>query len=183
MRARSPRVRRKTWPNGCPSPNPEKVPEARPHRLVTVDATRRDEALAKAEVRPDDVLEAPRKRGEPENAPPRFDLKLRLEDRPETAKAIDEWIAGPWTHWAAEEIPRRRTIKLYQQLYKVFQLFEVGAAESSIELMWGIGSTNWQKSQQVLDRPLIKGASRSNSTTHAAASSAFGQPPPFPSST
>ena len=138
------------------SPNPEKVPEARPHRLVTVDATRRDEALAKAEVRPDDVLEAPRKRGEPENAPPRFDLKLRLEDRPDIAKAIDEWIAGPWTHWAAEEIPRRRTIKLYQQLYKVFQLLEVGAAESSIELMWGIGSTNWQKHSKLLDRPLIE---------------------------
>ena len=138
------------------SPNPEKVPEARPHRLVTVDAARRDEALAKAEVRPDDVLEAPRKRGEPENAPPRFDLKLRLEDRPEIAKAIDEWIAGPWTQWAAEEIPRRRTIKLYQQLYKVFQLLEVGAAESSIELMWGIGSTNWQKDGKLLDRPLLE---------------------------
>ena len=112
---------------------------------MTVDAARRDEALAKAEVRPDDVLVAPRKRGEPDNAPPRFDLKFRLEDRPDTAKAIDEWIAGPWTQWAAEEIPRRRTIKLYQQLYKVFQLLEVGAAESSIELMWGIGSANWQK--------------------------------------
>src|SRR5262249_13349122 len=41
------------------SPNPEKVPEARPYRLVTVDAARRDEALAKGEVGPDDVLEAP----------------------------------------------------------------------------------------------------------------------------
>ena len=123
---------------------------------MTVDAARRDEALAKAEVRSDDVLEAPRKRGEPENAPPRFDLKLRLEDRPDIAKAIDEWTAGPWTLWAAEEIPRRRTIKLYQQLYKVFQLLEVGAAESSIELMWGIGSANWQKNGKLLDRPLLE---------------------------
>jgi AAA domain-containing protein len=138
------------------SPNPEKVPEARPYRLVTVDAARRDEALAKAEVRPDDVRAAPRKSGEPENAPPRFDLTLRLEDRSDIAKAIDEWIAGPWTHWAAEEVPRRRTIKLYQQMYKVFQLLEVGAAESSIELMWGIGSASWQKDSKLLDRPLLE---------------------------
>jgi hypothetical protein len=138
------------------SPNPEKLPESRPYRLVTVDAARRDEALAKGEVRSDDVIAAPRKRGEPENAPPRFDLKLRLDDRPDIAKAIDEWIAGPWTLWAAEEIPRRRTIKLYQQLYKVFQLLEVGAAESSIELMWGIGSANWQKNGKLLDRPLLE---------------------------
>ena len=138
------------------SPNPEKLPEARLYRLVTVDAARRDEALAKGEVRPDDVLVAPRKRGEPENAPPRFDLKLRLEDRPDLAKAIDEWTAGPWTQWAAEEIPRRRTIKLYQPLYKVFQLLEVGAAESSIELMWGIGSVSWRKDGKLLDRPLLE---------------------------
>lgn len=40
------------------APNPEKIPEARPYRLMTVDAARRDEALAKAEVRSDDVLDA-----------------------------------------------------------------------------------------------------------------------------
>ncbi|MGA9283444.1 MAG: hypothetical protein WBW00_19465, partial [Pseudolabrys sp.] len=64
-------------------------PEARPHRFVTVTAAGRDEALAKGEVRVDDVLESPRKRGEPETAPPSFDLKLRLEDRPAIAAAID----------------------------------------------------------------------------------------------
>ena len=98
------------------SPDPMRHPEARAHRLVTVSAAERDAALAKGEVRPDDVLKAPRKRGEPENAPPRFDLKLRLDDRPTVATAIERWIAGPWTSWSTEEIPRRRTIALYQQL-------------------------------------------------------------------
>ncbi|MGO9683078.1 MAG: AAA domain-containing protein [Beijerinckiaceae bacterium] len=138
------------------SPDPARRPEARAHRLVTVSAAERDAALAKGEVRPDDVLKAPRKRGEPENAPPRFDLKLRLDDRPTIATAIERWIAGPWTSWSTEEIPRRRTIALYQQLYKVFQLLEVGGAESSIELMWGIGVVHWQKDGVILDRPLLE---------------------------
>ena len=43
---------------------------------------------------------SPRKRGEPDNAPPRYDLKLRLEDHPEIAEAINLWIAGPWTDWS-----------------------------------------------------------------------------------
>ena len=136
--------------------DPARSPEVRDERLVTVTAAERDAALAKGEVRPDDVLEAPRKRGEPDNAPPRFDLKLRLEDRPEVAAAINVWIAGPWTEWSTAELPRRRTIALYQGLYKIFQLLEVGGTESPIELMWGIGVVNWQKDGRIVDRPLLE---------------------------
>jgi very-short-patch-repair endonuclease len=51
-------------------------------------------------------------------------------------------------------MPRRRTIALYQVLYKIFQLMEVGGSESSIELMWGIGVVNWQKDGRIVDRPV-----------------------------
>ena len=102
------------------------------------------------------MLDAPRKRGEPDNAPPRFDLKLRLEDHPEIAAAIDVWITGPWTEWATAELPRRRTIGLYQRLFKILQLLEMGAAESPIELIWGIELVNWQKDGRVVDRPLLE---------------------------
>jgi very-short-patch-repair endonuclease len=136
--------------------DPARSPEARAERLVTVTAAERDAALAKREVRPDDVLDAPRKRDEPDDAPPRFDLKLRLEDRPEIAAAINVWIAGPWTEWSTAELPRRRTIGLYQGLYKIFQLLEVGGSESPIELMWGIGVVNWQKDGRIVDRPLLE---------------------------
>ena len=96
---------------------------------MTVSAAQRDEALAKGEVRPDDVLEAPHKRGEPENATPRFDLKLRLEDRPAVAAAINERISGPWTQWAVKKTPRRRTISSISRSTRSFSLMEVGAAE------------------------------------------------------
>jgi hypothetical protein len=123
---------------------------------VTVTAAERDAALTSGSVRPDDVLEAPRKRDEPEHTPARFDLKLRLEDRPKISAAINLWIAGPWTEWSASELPRRRTIALYQVLYKIFQLLEVGRAESPIELMWGIGVVHWQKDGRLVDRPLLE---------------------------
>src|SRR5580704_2933741 len=87
--------------------DPARSPEARAEQLITVTAAERDAALAKGDVRPDDVLDAPRKRGEPENAPPRYDLKFRLEDRPEIATAITVWTADPWTEWSTVELPRR----------------------------------------------------------------------------
>jgi hypothetical protein len=138
------------------SADPARSPEVRSERWITVTAAERDLALARGEVRADDVLEALPKRGEPKDAPPRFDLKLRLEDRPEVAAAINEWIAGPWTNWSTAELPRRRTIALYQVLYKVFQLLEVGGAESPIELMWGVGVVRWEKDGRVVDRPLLE---------------------------
>ncbi len=136
--------------------DPVRSPEARTERLVTVSAAERDAALAKGDVRPGDVLDAPRKRDESVNAPPRFDLKLRLEDRPEIAASIAAWISGPWTEWSAAEIPRRKTIALYQGLYKLFQLLEVGGTESPIELIWGIGVVDWQRDGRVIDRPLLE---------------------------
>ena len=138
------------------SADPARPPEVRSERLVTVTAVERDAALASRNVRPDDVLEAPRKRGEPEHAPLRFDLKLRLEDRPDIVTAINQWLAGPWTEWSTVEMPRRLTIGLYQVLYKIFQLLEVGGAESPIELVWGIGVVHWQKDGKIIDRPLLE---------------------------
>ena len=138
------------------STDPSRSPEVRSERLITVTAAQRDAALESGEVRADDVLEAPRKRDEPDHAPPRFDLKLRLEDRPQILVAINLWIAHPWTEWSTAELPRRRTIALYQLLYKIFQLLEVGGSESQIELMWGIGLVHWQKDGRLVDRPLLE---------------------------
>src|SRR5580704_12072941 len=82
------------------SADPARSPEVRFERLVTVTAAQRDAALASGEVRPDDVLEAPRRRNETDQVPQRFDLKLRLEDRPAIETAINLWITGPWTEWS-----------------------------------------------------------------------------------
>jgi hypothetical protein len=150
------------------SADPNRVPEVRSERIVTVSARERDAALSTGHVRPDDILEAPRKRREAENEAPRFDLKLRLEDRPELAASIEQWIAGIWSPWAITEVPRRRTIALYQVLYKIFQLLEVGGAESSIELIGVSASYTGRKRAVQLIARCLSGESRSNSTTVAA---------------
>jgi hypothetical protein len=138
------------------SADPTKPPEVHAKRIITVAASERDAALANGEVRPDDVMEAPRKRDEPKDTPVRYDLTLRLEDRPQIQEQVNAWVQGPWTDWSKTEIPRRRTIALYQSLYKVFQLVEVGGADSPIEVIWGIGVVHWQKEGRVIDRPLLE---------------------------
>ena len=138
------------------SADPAQLPEARSQRIVTVTAVERDACLAAGDVRPDDVMEAPRKRDDPPAAATSYDLTFRLDDRPELAAAIEAWIAGPWAEWATEELPRRRTIAVYQQLYKVFQMVEVGGNESPIEVIWGIGVVHWQKDGRIVDRPLLE---------------------------
>src|SRR5262245_25518483 len=155
------RLRRKEPPAPPPeiadwiivSTDPAKAPERRTDRLVTVSATERDAMIAAGEARQNDVLEAPRRKELPE-ALPRYDVTLRLEDRPHVASAIDGWISGLWAIWAADELPRRRTIALYQQLYKLFQMRE--ASETPIELIWGIGQVGWQKNGRLIDRPLLE---------------------------
>jgi hypothetical protein len=77
-----------------------------------------------------------------------------LEGQPGIASAIQSWIAGPWAAWATE--PRRRTIAIYQQLYKIFQMVDSGVADSPIEMIWGIGAVRWQKEGRVVDRPLLE---------------------------
>lgn len=79
--------------------DPGRSPDIRSERFVTITAAERDAALANGSVRPDDVLEAPRKRGERADAPPRYDLKLRLEDHPETRNAIRSRIGQPGSGW------------------------------------------------------------------------------------
>lgn len=138
------------------SSDPARLPKARTQRILTVTAVERDVAFAQGEVRAEDIMEAPRRRDVPPDAPPLYDLTLRLEDRPAITSAIETWIAGPWAQWATEELPRRRTIALYQQLYKVFQLVEVGGAESPVEVVWGIGVVQWKKDGRIIDRPILE---------------------------
>jgi very-short-patch-repair endonuclease/transcription elongation GreA/GreB family factor len=138
------------------SSDPAKLPEAKTDRIITVSANDRDAAIASGKVQPSDVLEALPKRGDSENAPKRFDLKLHLHNYPDVVAAVQDWIAGPWSEWSAAELPRRQTISLYQNLYKVFQLLENAGAESPIEVVWGIGIVYWQKDNRIVDRPLLE---------------------------
>jgi very-short-patch-repair endonuclease len=131
------------------SADPARLPEPRLRRPTNGLIVERTGALTHADARSDHMI-ALRRRDEMREA------SVRLEGQPAIASAIQSWIAGPWAAWATEEMPRRRTIALYQQLYKIFQMVDSGVADSPVEVIWGIGVVRWQKEGRVIDRPLLE---------------------------
>lgn len=69
-------------------------------------------------------------------------------------ESFDQYVAGPWAQWSAEERPRRRTITLYNALFALRQLLE-GATETPIELVCGIGFSTLFRVTQRLRHPLL----------------------------
>ncbi len=86
----------------------------------------------------------------------RFDLRLRLEDRPELEAKLQDWLATNWIDWAKTEATRRKTIAVYGQVYHLHQQLERGGQESAVEVAWGIGTVRWERDGRRIERPLIE---------------------------
>jgi very-short-patch-repair endonuclease len=132
------------------SADPARLPEARFRRPTNGMIVERAGVLTHPDARSDDTIVVPRRRDEMRG------VNIGLEGQPAIASTIQSWIAGPWAAWATEEMPRRRTIALYQQLYKIFQMVDSGVADSPTEVIWGIGVVRWQKQGRIIDRPLLE---------------------------
>ena len=84
-------------------------------------------------------------------------VQLELDRLEEFCAAFEEWVMVAWTPWAEEELPRRRSIRVYQGLFKLHSMMQVGAGSSAFELVWGIGVARWRKpAQTTLDLPVIE---------------------------
>jgi hypothetical protein len=114
------------------SPDPDKTPVTRDHVLISVPKAECDQFVASGRARAEDCAES-----FAIGAKDKFDIRLRLEDWPEIAKDIENYISQSWLPWSVAERPRRRSIALYQKLFEVAQLSEMGGAEQAIELVWG----------------------------------------------
>jgi len=133
------------------SPDPDKAPVTRDHVLITVGKAERDEFVASGRARAEDCAESFEV-----GAKGQFDIRLRLEDWPEIANDIEGYISQSWLPWSVAERPRRRSITLYQKLFELAQLSEMGGAEQAIELVWGIGLSRWTFEGTLIDLPLIE---------------------------
>jgi hypothetical protein len=60
-----------------------------------------------------------------------------------------------WRPWAEEEKCRRRTIRLYAQLFTLQQQMEGSIVESPLELVWGAGVGIWNSNGATVSYPLI----------------------------
>ena len=134
------------------SGDPEQRPVIPESRLVTVDAARKDELVSSGQARREDCAPAI----DPEGPPGRWDVRLRLADRPDIARRLQEYMAGPWASWSQPERPRRKTMAIYKRLFEIAQLAELGGSDRSFELVWGIGVSRWRHDGHDIDLPVLE---------------------------
>ena len=85
------------------------------------------------------------------------ELKAELEDHPKIQELFDWYVENQWNPWASSELPRRKTISRYNQLFSLQQAIASDGADTPLELVWGIGYATWKKDgfATVLKHPLI----------------------------
>jgi DNA-directed RNA polymerase subunit L len=60
-----------------------------------------------------------------------------------------------WRPWAEEEKLRRKTIRLYSQLFTLKQQLEGGIVEAQLELVWGVGVGIWHSNGTAVGYPVV----------------------------
>ena len=69
--------------------------------------------------------------------------------------SFSTYIDTKWRPWADEEKRRRRTIRLYSQLFTLQQQLEGAIVEAELELVWGVGMGIWNCQGTTVNYPLI----------------------------
>ncbi|WP_375596625.1 AAA domain-containing protein [Algihabitans albus] len=140
-------------------------PEARPrlHEVVSVRVTN-DEAsdLIEGELVDPDEVGAVRLRttsgGRDVLDDEHSQVVLRLERLQQFTTTFERWAESTWQPWAARELPRRKTIRLYKQLYELHNRIHAGIGNTIPELVWGIGLHRWKPPAhtEIIDLPVIE---------------------------
>lgn len=65
------------------------------------------------------------------------------------------YLENAWKPWSEEEKRRRRTIRIYSQLFTLKQQLESGIVEAQLELAWGVGLGIWNCRGTTVNYPLI----------------------------
>ena len=77
--------------------------------------------------------------------------------RGKAREQFDRYVENQWGPWAAAELPRRKTIQRYNQLFGLHQAIASDGAERPVELVWGMGVALWKREsgRSTLKYPLI----------------------------
>jgi very-short-patch-repair endonuclease len=65
------------------------------------------------------------------------------------------YLDTKWRPWAQEEKLRRKTIRLYSQLFTLKQQLEGSIVEAQLELVWGVGLGIWNNDATTVTYPLV----------------------------
>jgi very-short-patch-repair endonuclease len=98
---------------------------------------------------------APQEQGKPV-IDPAATVILSDYDKAEQVRAqFITYLDTRWHPWAEEENLRRKTIRLYSQLFTLKQQLEGGIIEAQIELVWGVGVGIWNFDGTAVGYPVI----------------------------
>ena len=96
----------------------------------------------------------------PEQGKPAIDPEapIPLSDYEEAGQVraqFETYLTTRWRPWAEEEKRRRRTIRLYSQLFTLKQQLEGSIVEAQLELVWGVGLGIWSSNGTTVSYPLV----------------------------
>jgi len=86
----------------------------------------------------------------------RVKVALTLDRFHEIRADLEAWRDGAWETWAREERPVRKSIGLYNALFKLHNMLHGGVTATPPELVWGIGLARWKLHSAEIDMPLIE---------------------------
>jgi REase_MTES_1575/AAA domain len=99
--------------------------------------------------------ESPPEQGKPA-IDPTATIILSNYDKAEQVRAqLATYLDTRWHPWAEEEKLRRKTIRLYSQLFTLKQQLEGGIVEAQLELVWGVGLGIWNSDGTTLSYPVV----------------------------
>lgn len=132
------------------SNDPDETPKLKDCLFKTVTEHEKESLLAPGDVRPEDCAEAMG-----DNKLGRYEVRFRLEDRPNIREATNDYLASTWLPWADSERPVRKSIGLYQKFFELAQLNEI-SVDHPVELVIGVGVSRWIRDGREIDLPLIE---------------------------
>ncbi|MGA2125592.1 MAG: helicase, partial [Xanthobacteraceae bacterium] len=134
------------------SADPEQQPLVRDSVVITVGDIEKDLMVAAEDVRAEDCAPAIA----PEAASAMWNVRLRLDRRPDLAARISAYVTGPWTAWAESARRRHRATPIYRRLHEMAELADLDGADRTWELVFGIGVSRWQHRGGSVEVPLLE---------------------------
>ncbi len=123
--------------------SPESEPALPPSKWVRLRIEDIDELISLEIIDPTsdlrDVPEADIRKGAD---PDTKDVYLQTSKMPEFAREWRQYLEGPLRTWAASERPRRKSIAIYNALFKIDQQTRYG--DVSKDLVFGVGVMRWK---------------------------------------
>ena len=85
----------------------------------------------------------------------KVDIVLHSTNLSEMRVDFEHWVNTVWSSWAIEEKPRRKSIKLYDNLFQIYAATHA-SANLPPEIIWGFGISRIIRNGKTIDMPVIE---------------------------